>query len=151
MLCFTVVMHLKSQKGPSSKIQKVAFCIPSSEVTNAKKALAQAKAITDGMSLTQDLGNLPANICTPTYLAKQARNLARKYKFDIEVLDKKQIEALKMGSFLSVAKGSDEPPKFIVLKHMNGKSKEAPVVLVGKGITFDSGGISLKPVPQWMK
>lgn len=66
---------LKSQKGPSSKIQKVAFYIPSSEVTNAKKALAQAKAITDGMSLTQDLGNLPANICTPTYLAKQARTL----------------------------------------------------------------------------
>lgn len=136
---------LKSEKGPSPKIQKAAFYIPSAEVTNAKKALAQAKAITDGMSLTQDLGNLPANICTPSYLAKQARSLAKKYKFDIEVLDKKQIEALKMGSFLSVAKGSDEPPKFIVLKHMNGKSKEAPVVLVGKGITFDSGGISLKP------
>ena len=136
---------MKSKKGSSPKIQKVAFYIPSGEVTNAKKALVEAKAITDGMTLAQDLGNLPANICTPTYLAKQARNLAKKYKFDIEVLDRKQLEALKMGSFLSVAKGSDEPPKFIVLKHMNGKSKEAPVVLVGKGITFDSGGISLKP------
>lgn len=136
---------LKSEKGSSPNIQKVAFYIPAAEVTNAKKALVQAKAITDGMTLTQDLGNLPANICTPTYLAKQARALAKKYKFDIEVLDKKQIESLKMGSFLSVAKGSDEPPKFIVLKHMNGKSKDAPAVLVGKGITFDSGGISLKP------
>ncbi len=136
---------LKNKKEPSPKIQKVAFYIPSGDVACAKKALEQAKAITDGMTLTQDLGNLPSNICTPTYLAKQARNLAKKYKFGIEVLDRKQIEALKMGSFLSVAKGSDEPPKFIVLKHMNGKSKEAPVVLVGKGITFDSGGISLKP------
>ncbi len=136
---------MKSQKAPSPKIRKAAFYIPSADVTNAKKTLERTGAITEGMKLTQDLGNLPANICTPTYLAKQAKNLAKQYKFDIEILDRKQIEALKMGSFLSVAKGSDEPPKFIVLKHMNGKSKEAPVVLVGKGITFDSGGISLKP------
>ena len=136
---------LKNQKEPSTKIQKVSFYIPSEDMAIAREALHRAKAITDGMTLAQDLGNLPANICTPTYLAKQAKTLAQTYKFGIEILDRKQIESLKMGCFLSVAKGSDEPPKFIVLKHMKGKSKEAPVILVGKGITFDSGGISLKP------
>lgn len=136
---------LKKHKEPSTKIQQVSFYIPSENVAIANDALLQAKAITDGMTLAQDLGNLPANICTPAYLAKQAKTLAQTYQFGIEILDKKQIESLKMGCFLSVAKGSDTPPKFIVLKQMRGKSKEAPVVLIGKGITFDSGGISLKP------
>jgi leucyl aminopeptidase len=95
--------------------------------------------------LTKDLGNLPPNVCTPTYLAKTARNWAKDFKMAVEVLDRKQIEALKMLSFLSVTNGTVEPPKFIVLKHMGGKPKDAPVVLVGKGITFDSGGISIKP------
>ncbi|MFI4941213.1 MAG: leucyl aminopeptidase, partial [Burkholderiales bacterium] len=107
--------------------------------------LAQSVALANGIELTKDLGNLPANFCTPTYLANTAKKLARDYRLGVEVLDRKQLEALKMGSFLSVTKGSDEPPKFIVLKHMGGKVKDAPIVLVGKGITFDSGGISLKP------
>ncbi len=137
---------LKSKKEPPvTRIRKVAFYLPSGDVTTGREALGRAKAIIDGVTLAQDLGNLPANVCTPTYLAKQAKNLAQTYQFGLEVLDKKQIEALKMGSFLSVAKGSDEPPKLIVLKHLKGKPKEAPVVLIGKGITFDSGGISLKP------
>jgi len=93
----------------------------------------------------KNLGNLPPNICTPTYLATTAKKLAKEFKLGVEVLDRKQLEALKMGSFLSVTNGSIEPPKFIVLKHMGGKAKAAPVVLVGKGITFDTGGISLKP------
>lgn len=136
---------LKNKKDPSAKIRKVSFYISAKNISIATEALQNSKAITDGMTLARDLGNLPANICTPSYLARQAKILAQTYKFGIEILDKKQIESLKMGCFLSVAKGSEEPPKFIVLKHMNGKSKEAPVVLVGKGITFDSGGISLKP------
>jgi leucyl aminopeptidase len=91
------------------------------------------------------LGNLPPNICTPTYLATTAKQLGKEFKLGVEVLDRKQLEALKMGSFLSVTNGSDQPPKFIILKHMGGKAKDAPIVLVGKGITFDTGGISLKP------
>jgi leucyl aminopeptidase len=71
--------------------------------------------------------------------------MAKDFKLEVEILDRKQLQALKMGSFLSVTNGSVEPPKFIVLKHLGGKAKDAPVVLVGKGITFDSGGISLKP------
>jgi leucyl aminopeptidase len=113
----------------------------------SKALLAQSIAVANGMSLTKELGNLSPNICTPTYLANTAKKLAADYNFDVEVLERKQLEALKMGSFLSVTRGSDEPPKFIVLKHMGGNPKDAPVVLVGKGITFDTGGISLKAGP----
>ena len=110
-----------------------------------KLAVEQGGAIVEGMHLAKDLGNLPPNICTPTYLGKTAQGLAKKTSLKVEVLGLKQIEALGMGSFLSVAKGSDTPPQFIVMRHQGGKVGEAPVVLVGKGITFDTGGISLKP------
>lgn len=136
----------KSKKEPvQGGVKKVTFLSSAADTAAAKNACAQAVAIANGMDLTKDLGNLPGNICTPTYLADTAKKLAKEFGFGIEVLDRKQIEALKMGSFLSVTKGSDEPPKFIVIKHMGGKGKEAPTVLVGKGITFDSGGISIKP------
>ncbi len=136
----------KSKKDPApAGVRKVTLATtPSADVKNA---LAQAIAIANGMDLTKELGNLSPNVCTPTHLANTARKLAKDYQFDVEVLERKQIEALKMGSFLSVSNGSDQPPKFIVLKHMGGKPKDAPVVLVGKGITFDSGGISIKPGP----
>jgi leucyl aminopeptidase len=135
----------KSKKDPvPAGVRKVTLAAAVVD-NHAKAALAQAEAIANGMDLTKELGNLSANVCTPTYLANTARKLAKDYDFDVEVLDRKQLEALKMGSFLSVTNGSEEPPKFIVLKHNGGKSKDAPVVLVGKGITFDTGGISLKP------
>jgi leucyl aminopeptidase len=136
----------KSKKDPAEGgVKKVALAIAAADAAAAKTAAAQAVALANGMDLTRDLGNLPPNIATPTYLANTAKKLAKEFGFGVEVLDRKQIEALQMGSFLSVAKGSDEPPKFIVLKHNGGKTKDAPVVLVGKGITFDTGGISLKP------
>ena len=97
------------------------------------------------MDLTRDLGNLPGNVCTPAYLANTAKKLAKDWKLKVEVLGQKQLEALRMGSFLSVTRGSVEPPQFIVLQYQGGAAKAAPVVLVGKGITFDTGGISLKP------
>lgn len=136
---------LKKAKGPASRIRKAVLYIPSDKAAIAKKALTHAIAINEGRQYAKNLGNLPANICTPSYLAEQAKRLAKDYGFTIEVLGEKQIESLKMNSFLSVARGSEETPRFIVLKHLKGKTKEAPVVLVGKGITFDSGGISLKP------
>ncbi|MEC4719705.1 leucyl aminopeptidase [Noviherbaspirillum sp. CPCC 100848] len=125
-------------------VKKIAFLSAAADGV-VKSAVAQGLALANGVDLAKDLGNLPPNICTPSYLADTAKRLAKDYGFGVEVLDRKQLEALKMGSFLSVTKGSDEPPKFIVLKHLNGKAKDAPVVLVGKGITFDTGGISLKP------
>ncbi|CAN5142321.1 leucyl aminopeptidase [soil metagenome] len=137
---------MKSKKDAASAgVKKIAFAMPASEAAYAKVALAQAVALAKGIDLTKDLGNLPANVCTPSYLANAAKKLAKEFKLDVEVLDRKQLLALKMGSFLSVTNGSEEPPKFIVLKHLGGKAKDAPIVLVGKGITFDSGGISLKP------
>ena len=136
----------KSKKDPAiAGVRKIVVAAPSAGLDKA--TLTQAAAIANGMNLTKELGNLSPNVCTPTFLATTARKLADDYGFDIEVLERKQLEALKMGSFLSVAKGSDEAPKFIVLKHNGGKAKDAPVVLVGKGITFDTGGISLKPGP----
>lgn len=132
----------KSKKDDAGGgVRKIAFAADAA----GRAALAQGLAIANGMDLAKELGNLPSNICTPTYLANTAKKLGREFGFGVEILDRKQIEALKMGSFLSVTKGSEEPPKFIVMKHMLGKTKDAPVVLVGKGITFDTGGISIKP------
>jgi len=111
----------------------------------ASAALARASAAALGTAYTKYLGNLPANYCTPTRLGEEAKALGRKYGFKVTVLDRKGIERLGMGSFLSVTQGSDEPPRFIVMEHHGGKKAEAPTVLVGKGITFDSGGISIKP------
>ncbi|MFS2007401.1 leucyl aminopeptidase [Duganella sp. CT11-25] len=136
----------KSKKDPApAGVKKIALAVPNTAA--AKLALAQSVAIANGMDLTKELGNLSPNVCTPTYLANTAKKLGKDYKFDVEVLDRKQLEALKMNSFLSVTNGSDQPPKFIIIKHMGGKAKDAPVVLVGKGITFDTGGISLKAGP----
>ena len=137
---------MKSKKeAPATGVARIAFAVPAAQAAAAKESVAQAVAVANGMDLTKDLGNLPANVCTPTYLANTAKKIAKDFKLEVEILDRKQIEALKMYSFLSVTNGSVEPPKFIVLKYKGGKAKDAPIVLVGKGITFDSGGISLKP------
>ena len=136
---------LKSKKDETqSGVRKVTLLVDATDAAT-KHTLKQAVAVANGMDMAKTLGNLPPNICTPTYLATTAKHIARDVGLGVEVLDRKQLEALKMGSFLSVTNGSAQPPKFIVLKHMGGKAKDAPVVLVGKGITFDTGGISLKP------
>ena len=134
--------ELKSKKDESNGPARAVLLHGAGDA--AERGLRQGTAVANGMALTKRLGNLPPNICTPSFLADEARKLAKQWKLGIEVLETKQLEALKMGSFLSVARGSDQPPRLIVLKHEGG-GKSAPVVLVGKGITFDSGGISLKP------
>jgi len=111
----------------------------------AEAALKKSFALAKGIELTKTLGNLPPNICTPTYLSNKAQEIGKEHGVKIDVLDQKQIEKLKMGSFLGVAKGSRQPPKFIVLQHTKGKKTQKPIILVGKGITFDAGGISIKP------
>ncbi len=110
-----------------------------------KAAIKSGEAIGEAMQLTKELGNLPPNIATPAYLAEAAKKLAADYKFKCTILDKKDMEKLGMNTLLSVSKGSHLPPKFIVLEHNGGKKSDKPVVLVGKGITFDTGGISIKP------
>jgi leucyl aminopeptidase len=113
-----------------------------------RSAIKAGEAIAEGMNLTRNLGDLPPNIATPTHLATTAKDLAKRYKFKCTVLEKKDMEKLGMNTLLSVSKASYQPPKFIVLEHNGGKKGAAPIVLVGKGITFDTGGISLKPAPE---
>ncbi|CAJ0739687.1 Cytosol aminopeptidase [Ralstonia edaphis] len=138
--------ELKSKRDKNgTSLRKLVLAVPTADAKAASVAAARGTAIANGMDLTRDLGNLPSNICTPTYLANTARQIAKDFKLKVEVLGRKQIEALKMGAFLAVTKGSVEPPAFIVLRYDGGPAKQAPVVLVGKGITFDTGGISLKP------
>ena len=127
-------------------IKKLTVVVDKKDSKAAQKALAEGHAISDGMSLTRDLGNLPANVCTPTYLAKEARALARSDKrITVKVLEEADMKKLKMGSFLSVSAGSRQPAKLIVFEYRGAAAKEAPIALVGKGVTFDTGGISLKP------
>ncbi len=109
------------------------------------RGVVEGRAISAGMSLARDLGNLPGNVCTPTYLADQAKKLGREWKLDVKVLEQRDIERLGMGSFLAVSRGSRQPPKFIIVTYRGAAKSAKPVCLVGKGITFDTGGISLKP------
>ncbi len=109
-------------------------------------SIAQAKALTLGIAAAKDVANTPANICTPTYLATEASQLEKDYtSITTTILEEKDMEKLGMGAFLSVTRGSDEPAKLIVIQHKGAKPRDKPHVIVGKGVTFDSGGISLKP------
>ncbi|MGH8849538.1 MAG: leucyl aminopeptidase [Casimicrobiaceae bacterium] len=139
--------QMKSQPSDVRRpLRKLTMSVPQrSDLSSGEAAAARGLAIAHGMDLARDLGNLPGNICTPAHLAERAQALAQELGFKCEVLDRGKLEELKMGSFLSVANGSDQPPKFIVLEYLAGGKKQKPLVLVGKGITFDSGGISLKP------
>ncbi len=110
-----------------------------------KKGAETGEVSADATNLARDMINHPANYMTPTRLANTAIDLSRKYRFKCEVLSLPEIKKLKMGAFLSVAQGSDQPPKFIIMEHKPEAKRVGTVVLVGKGITFDSGGISLKP------
>lgn len=139
------VNAVKHKKADPLPLEKMAIFAEKADAAQAQAGLKHGLAISAGVSLAKDLGNLPPNICTPTYLGEQAKKLAKAYGFKVEVLEKKEIEKLGMGSFLGVAQGSVEPPRFIVLQHLKGDKKQKPTVLVGKGITFDTGGISLKP------
>jgi leucyl aminopeptidase len=142
--------RLKS-KAPESKraLRKVTLHLAKrSDVADGEIGLQRGEAIAEGITLAKDLGNLPGNICTPAYLAEQAQELGKRHGIKVEVLDRKEIEKLGMNSFLAVAQGSTQPPKLIVLEYQGGKRDTPPVALVGKGVTFDTGGISIKPAAE---
>jgi leucyl aminopeptidase len=143
---FTRMKSTNESEPPA--LRRVALCVKRSAQKSAAAGLAQGLAVAHGMSLAKDLGNLPPNICTPSYLADQARALAKRFRMKVTVLGREEMERLGMGSLLAVAHGSAEPPKFIVLEHRGGRPSMKPVVLVGKGITFDTGGISIKPAAE---
>ena len=137
---------LKSKPAKPASLKSITFASSDKPGAALKHALDQATAIAKGVNLAKDLGNLPGNICTPTYLSAKALALGKAHKtIHTTVLEEKDMQKLGMGSFLSVTRGSDQPAKLITLEYHGGDKKQKPVVLVGKGITFDSGGISLKP------
>jgi leucyl aminopeptidase len=139
-------MKSKSEDGPS--LRRLALSVDRSAHKSAATGLEQGLAVAHGMSLAKDLGNLPPNVCTPAYLASQARELAKRYRMKVTVLERADMERLGMHTLLSVAQGSAQPPKFITLEYHGGPRKVKPVALVGKGVTFDTGGISLKPAAE---
>ncbi|NDU86034.1 MAG: leucyl aminopeptidase [Ferrovum sp.] len=114
----------------------------------AQAIIGRAQAVANGMDLTRDLGNLPPNLVTPTYLADVAQSLGKEWDIKVRVLDRQAMEKLGMGALLAVSAGSHQPPRFIIMEYAGAGNRKKPVVLVGKGITFDTGGISLKPAPE---
>jgi len=150
VVAMEAVYRFDQMKGQPAEVRrplrKLTLSVPQrSDLTSGEAAAARGLAIAHGMDLARDLGNLPSNICTPAHLAEHAKALAQELGFQCEVLERPQLEELKMGSLLSVTSGSEQPPKFIILEYNGAAKKQKPVVLIGKGITFDSGGISLKP------
>jgi leucyl aminopeptidase len=137
---------LKSKPAKAATLKNITFATLDKPASALKSALEQAAAVTHGMDLAKTLGNLPGNVCTPTYLAAAAQTLGKAHKsIKTTVLEEKDMRKLGMGSLLSVTQGSEQPAKLITLEYHGADKKHKPIVLVGKGITFDSGGISLKP------
>ncbi|MBI3374447.1 MAG: leucyl aminopeptidase [Betaproteobacteria bacterium] len=137
------------KKAPAPALVRVTLAqFPGPVAPEAQRTLKEAVATADGVAFARTLGNLPSNICTPSYLADEARKLAKQFKLDIEVLERRDMDKLGMGALVSVTRGSREAPKLIVLKYRGAERKARPIVFVGKGITFDTGGISLKPAGE---
>lgn len=137
--------ELKANKESDIKLEKISFIVAEAHGHAAYLGMQQGRAIADGMAFTKRLADLPANICTPSYLAKQAIELANRHdKLSVEVLEESDMQALGMGCLLAVSRGSRQPAKLICLNYQGGDNQK-PIVLIGKGLTFDAGGISLKP------
>jgi leucyl aminopeptidase len=139
--------HYKSD-AKSSPVETRRISIHADERSRASvaKAVKQAQALKAGLDLARDLGNQPPNVCNPTYLQREARKLGRDPKVSVSVLEEKKMTELGMGAFMAVSQGSDTPGKMIIINYKGARSRqEAPIVLIGKGITFDTGGISIKP------
>lgn len=143
LYCFD---QFKSNKEPKPTLQKISLYVPQNQQHRAcEAALQQAICINDGVEFTKNLANLPSNICTPTYIAAEAKKLGQQYKhLTVKILEENAMAKLGMGALLAVSKGSAQPAKLICLEYKGNTKKQAPIALIGKGITFDTGGISLK-------
>ncbi|MBC7941717.1 MAG: leucyl aminopeptidase, partial [Chitinophagaceae bacterium] len=145
-------VYLYRQTKPSApaapRLRGLALVCGKAQQSEIQAGLRRGQAVAAGVTLARELANRPGNHATPTVLAEQAKRLGKDFGLKVEVLDRKDAEKLGMGSFLAVAQGSQEPPKFIVARWNGGAKGDAPVVLVGKGITFDTGGISIKPAAE---
>lgn len=135
----------KSDDAPQSSITTIKIATTDNDHSKIEEGIKLGEAFAEGSILTRNLVNLPPNICTPDYMGQQARAMADQVGLSVDVLGKQQMQALKMGALLAVSRGSDTPPRFIVMEHNADKSSEyQTVVLIGKGVTFDTGGYSLK-------
>ena len=145
--CLYQFTEFKSKKRETKSLRKLVLNVPSRrELPRGDAAITEAQGISKGIRLTRDLANRPSNVCTPTHLAIQAQQLGKTYKnIKVNVLERDEMRKLGMNSLLSVAAGSAEPPKLITLEYMNDRKDRKPIVIVGKGVTFDTGGISIKP------
>jgi leucyl aminopeptidase len=143
-----VYRHTKPSAAADSKLALVSLVGVKADVPAANEGLRRGQAIAAGTRLARECANRPGNHCTPTFLADQAKKLGKEFGLKVDVLDRKDCEKLGMGSFLAVAQGSAEPLKFIVARWNGAGKTDAPIVLVGKGITFDTGGISIKPAAE---
>jgi leucyl aminopeptidase len=139
--------ELKSTESKRPTLTKLGIGVSDQQTAGAVRGgVKHGQAIADGTTLARDLGNRPPNICTPSHLAQEAKALAARYdNLRVQVFGIAEIKKMKMGALMSVTQGATEPAKLIVMHYTGGKPKQAPVVLCGKGITFDTGGISLKP------
>ena len=137
--------HTKPSAPPASKLHRVSLVCSAAESIAANEGLHRGQAMAAGVALARECANRPGNHCTPGFLADEAKRLGKDFGLGVEVLNHKEVEKLGMGCFLAVAQGSRQPLKFIVLRYQGAGKAAAPVVLVGKGITFDTGGISIKP------
>ncbi|MBK6007052.1 leucyl aminopeptidase [Ramlibacter ginsenosidimutans] len=142
--------QLKSHPAQVKRaLDQLAFQVAEpAEKRSGEAAIQRAAAIAQGILLARDLGNMPGNLCTPTYLADQARLVGESHGMQVTILEQPEIEKLGMGAFLAVARGSLQPPRLIVMEYRGGAPGAQPIALVGKGITFDAGGISIKPAPE---
>ena len=138
----------KPSAGEASKLASVRLLCTKADNAALARGLARGAAVAAGVTLAREWANRPGNHCTPSHLAAEAKKLAKAPGMKLQVLEQKQAERLGMGAFLAVAQGSAQPPKFIVLRYDGAAKSVAPVVLIGKGITFDTGGISLKPAAE---
>ena len=139
--------HHKSQSKPASAIKRLRLLADPADLKPLRHEVRLGNALHEGLQLTKDLGNEPPNVCTPNYLLAQARKLARHEKVSLSQLDEKKMTELGMGAFMAVSQGSDNPGRMIILRYSGAPKSQPPIALVGKGITFDTGGISLKPPP----
>ena len=140
--------QLKSKKESARRpLRRVVFGVPSRrELPDGEQAVRNGMAIASGTTLAKDLANLPGNVCTPTYLAEQAKALQKTYRnFNVDILEEEDMEKLNMGALLSVSRGSRQAAKLITMEYKGTDDNVKPIVFVGKGVTFDSGGVSLKP------
>jgi leucyl aminopeptidase len=142
------INDLKTARKPPAAALKKVLAGPARKAAATERGLKHGAAVANAVNLQKDLANLPANVCTPEFLAEEGRALAKRHAgLRAKVLDEAAIRKEKMGCLLAVSQGSAQPPRFLVLEYLGSKKQQAPVVLVGKGVTFDTGGISLKDPP----